>query len=75
MNEASYFPKNKRTSYLVRKIVAQYNLKECYHNSKNEQIFKNDNLLLSLKRKYVFMCSLSMEKNDDYLAIRKELMG
>lgn len=75
MNGVSYFPKNKKTYYLARKIVAQYNLKECYNNGKNEQIFKNDNLLLSLKRKYVFMCSLSMEKNDDYLAIRKKLMG
>lgn len=75
MNEVSYFPKNRRTSCLVRKIAAQYDLKECYNNSKNEQVFKNDNLLLSLKRKYVFMCSLSMEKNEDYLAIRKELMG
>ena len=75
MNNVSYFPKNKKTSYLAKKIVAQYNLKECYNNGKNDRIFKNDNLLLSLKRKYVFMCSLSIDKNDDYLAVRKELMG
>ena len=73
MNEVLYFPSNKKTSDLAKRIADQYNLKNCYNTCRNEQIYKNDSLLLCVKKKYIFLRSLSAGQNDDYIAIRKEL--
>lgn len=73
MNEVLYFPSNKKTSDLAKRIADQYNLKNCYNTCRNEQIYKNDSLLLCVKKKYIFLRSLSTGQNDDYIAIRKEL--
>ena len=74
MNETSYFPNNKRTLGLARKIVAKYKLKECYNNNKNEQVYINDSVLFCVEKEYIFMRSLTVRSNNDYWTIRKELM-
>ena len=75
MNEISYFANNKKTSSLAKRIVTKYDLEECYSNKKDKQVYINDNLLFCVNKRYIFMRSLNINSNDDYWAIRKELMG
>ena len=47
----------------LNQLVESYNLDLCYQD-KSEKIFKSEDLLISLKRKYIFLYPLS---DDDTL--------
>lgn len=54
MSNALYLVRNKRSEDKIGSLVQKYNLELCY-DTKNEKVFKNENILLLLKKKYIFL--------------------
>lgn len=52
MNNTMYILRKKSMNYIERKLVEQSDLKLCFKNKK-ERIFKNDELLITCKDKYI----------------------
>ena len=71
MDKALYFKNNKKNLRLLTKFVLKYNLKLCY-NDILEQIYKNENILLCMKKKYIFLYSLTPEKKPEFLIMKQE---
>ena len=47
-----YFVRKKNLGYIQKKLVDQFGLRLCYKD-KRERIFKNDELLITCKKKYI----------------------
>lgn len=54
MNNTMYFLRKKSMNYIERKLIGQFNLKLCYKN-RMERIFKDDELLITCKDKYIMV--------------------
>lgn len=54
MNNALFFIRNKRSENIIALLVQEYKLKPCYI-ARNEKIMKNENIILMLKKRYVFL--------------------
>lgn len=52
INNTMYILRKKSMNYIERKLVEQSDLKLCFKNKK-ERIFKNDELLITCKDKYI----------------------
>ena len=50
--------RSRRLDKKLDRLIKGYNLNLCYEDKK-EKVFKGDTLLLSLKRKYMFLYQLS----------------
>ena len=54
MNNALYLVRNKRVDEIIGSFIIKYKLELCY-NTKKEKILKNENVILSQKKKYIFL--------------------
>lgn len=54
MNNSIYILRKKSINYIENKLLEQFNLKLCYRNDK-ESIFKNNDLVITCKEKYVLV--------------------
>lgn len=52
MNNTRYFLRKKSMNYIEHKLVEQFNLQLCFKDKK-ERIFKNNELMVTCKDKYV----------------------
>ncbi len=52
MNNTMYFLRRKSFNYIERELIQQFDLKLCYKNKK-EIIFKNNELLITCKEKFI----------------------
>lgn len=52
MNNTMYFLRRKSFDYIERELTRQFDLKLCYKNKK-ESIFKNNELLVTCKDKFI----------------------
>ncbi len=52
MSNTMYFLRKTSMNYIERKLIEQLNLKLCYNNKK-ERIFKNNELLITCKDKFI----------------------
>lgn len=52
MGKRMYFLRKKNTTSLVDKLIKQFELKTSFQN-KRETILKNENFLVTLKKKYI----------------------
>ena len=52
MNNAMYILRKKNMNYIQSKLVNQFGLKLCFKN-KNERIYKNNEMLITCKNKYI----------------------
>lgn len=53
MSNALYLVRNKRSEDKIGSLIQKYNLELCY-DVKDEKVLKNENILLLLKKKYIF---------------------
>lgn len=58
MNNSLYMIRNRRLNRKLDQLIKDCNLDLCYQDRK-EKIFKGDEFLISLKRKYMFLYSFS----------------
>lgn len=61
MNNTMYFLRRKSISYIEQEFIRKFDLKLCYKN-KRESIFKNNELLITCKDKFISV--LIYEKDD-----------
>ena len=54
MSNALYLVRNKRSEDKIGSLIQKYNLELCY-DVKDEKVLKNENILLLLKKKYIFL--------------------
>ena len=61
MNNTMYFLRKKSFNYIERELIRQFDLRLCYKN-KQESIFKNNELLITCKDKFISV--LIYDKDD-----------
>lgn len=54
MSNSLYLVRNKQSERKIDSLIQKYNLELCY-DTKNEKVLKNENILLLLKKKYIFL--------------------
>ena len=54
MNSILYFTRSKKRDEKFKSLIMDYGLTVCYKDKK-EKILKNDEMLLSIKKRYVFL--------------------
>lgn len=54
MNSALYLVRNKNSESRISSLIQKYDLELCY-DTKTEKVLKNENILLLLKKKYIFL--------------------
>lgn len=59
-----YLLRNHHTNLKISQIIDEYGLSKCYE-SKNEQVYKNERLLISIKPRYVFLEIMSSNLTDE----------
>ena len=62
MDNALYLLRSKSSEGKISSLIQKYNLEFCY-DTKTEKVLKNENMLLLLKKKYIFLrvlCSFSL---------------
>ena len=75
MNNAIFIPCNRQVIKNIEKTVKQYGLDECYTDSPNEKIFKNNDLILLKKRKYIFLKAFCIEDINKIQQVRASLLN
>lgn len=73
MSNDIYFPNNASTRKNIYKVISKYNMKESGSNHRKEKVYKNENIILLLTKKYVFMRSFLNEDEQIILNIKKIL--
>lgn len=58
MNNSFYFVRSREQDRKVKAFIERYNLSLCY-NRKKEKILKNEDCLVLLKKKYIFLHTFS----------------
>ena len=58
MCKTKYILRNEKMKLIQNKLTKEFNMKLCFR-SRNECIFKNDELLITCKNKYASILSLS----------------
>ena len=54
MNNSLYLVRNKDAETKINSLVKKYNLELCFEERK-EKVLKNENMLVLLKKKYIFI--------------------
>ena len=54
MSNAFYYPREKKTEAVLSQLIKNYNLEKSYE-SRKEVIFRGDQMLVSLAKKYLFL--------------------
>ena len=54
MSKTMYFLRKRPMDYIEHKLSEQFDLKLCFKN-KTERIFKNNDLLVACRKKYIFV--------------------
>ena len=67
LNDGFLLPSNKHIKKKANLIIDKYNVPICF-NQKNEKIFRNNQILLSITKKYVFLRTIT-----DDSALQKDL--
>ena len=71
MSNALYLVRNKRSEDKIGSLIQKYNLELCY-DIKDEKVLKNENILLLLKKKYIFLRVLTGD-NGLFSEVQKSL--
>ena len=62
MNSHLYLPRNRAVDCKINTLIKNYGLTLSY-NERNEKIYKNEDIIVSLKKSYIFMHAISGEKD------------
>lgn len=62
MDNALYLLRSKSSEGKISSLIQKYNLEFCY-DTKTEKVLKNENMLLLLKKKYIFLRVLTEDSN------------
>lgn len=74
MSNSIYFPNKASTKKNINKVISKYKLKEFGCNQKREKVFKNEDIILLLTKKYVFLRSFLNEDDQIIIDVKKLLM-
>ena len=69
MNISYYYNRNEGTQYIIDLLTQKYSLETCF-SDRGELVLKNDDFLLYIKSKYVFLHFLS-EKSELITGVTK----
>lgn len=74
MSNSIYFPNKASTKDNINMVISKYNLQEFSNNQKKEKVFKNEDIILLLTRKYIFLRAFLNEDEQVILDIKKLLI-
>lgn len=73
MSNDIYFPNKASTKKNINKVISKYKLQESSSIQRKERVYKNEDIILLLTKKYIFMRSFLSEDDQIILNIKKIL--
>lgn len=73
MSNDIYFPNKASTKKNINKVIDKYKLQESSSIQRKERVYKNEDIILLLTKKYIFMRSFLSEDDQIILNIKKIL--
>lgn len=74
MSNSIYFPNKASTKENINMVISKYKLQEFSSNQKKEKVFKNEDIILLLTKKYIFLRSFLNEDDQVILDVKKLLI-
>ncbi len=74
MNNSIYFPNKASTKKNINKVISKYKLQEFSCNLKKEKVFKNEDIILLLTKRYIFLRSFLNEDDQVIIDVKNILM-